>query len=71
MDIPEELKKYHHLYAYMVSRQLAKNDPPFSSFIICAMRKADSNNLHKLIQAFPDIWRELSELYNLHVPELE
>jgi hypothetical protein len=40
-----------------------KGDPPFSALIMAAMRRADTDNLHKLKLAFPEIWSELDERY--------
>ena len=52
------------LYDYRISRTLMIGDPPFSSFIMAAMRKADSKNIEKLKFVFPDIWKELQARYN-------
>ncbi len=51
------------LHSYNVSRDLMKGDPPFSALIMAAMRRADTDNLHKLKLAFPEIWSELDERY--------
>lgn len=51
------------LYSYNVSKELMVGDPPFSSLIMAAMRKADSNNIAKLKSIFPEIWEELEERY--------
>lgn len=51
------------LHSYNVSRELGVGDPPFSALIMAAMRKADSSNIIKLQQAFPEIWDELNERY--------
>jgi hypothetical protein len=51
------------LHSYQVSLELMREDPPFSAFIMAAMRKADSDNIIKLQLAFPEIWDELTERY--------
>ena len=51
---------------YHQSIELAKRDPPFYALIMAAMRKADSTNLPKLREAFPDVWLELNARY--HAP---
>lgn len=52
------------LHAYSVSLELAKGDPPFSAFIFCAIRKADSVNLERLRLAFPELVSEMEARYN-------
>ena len=52
------------LHAYLVSQELAKGDPPFASFIFCAIRKADSQNLARLSMVFPELVDEFRERYN-------
>lgn len=39
-------------------------DPPFSSIIMAAFRKADSDNIERLKLAFPEIWQEFWARYN-------
>ena len=51
------------LHAYRVSQELAKGDPPFSAFIFCAIRKADTLNLERLRLAFPELVREVEQRY--------
>lgn len=51
------------LHAYRVSQELAKGDPPFSAFIFCAIRKADTFNLERLRLAFPELVQEMEERY--------
>lgn len=51
------------LHSYMVSYELARQDPPFSALIMAAMRKADSQNSILLHHAFPEIWNELQARY--------
>jgi hypothetical protein len=47
------------LYDYRASQQLAASDPPFYALIMAAMWRADTDNLEKLRDAFPRVWREL------------
>lgn len=52
------------LYAYKESQELAATDWGFDSLIMAAMRKADSENIELLKDAFPEIWQELRARYN-------
>lgn len=53
----------HH--DYTVSRNLANDcDASFASLVMAAMRKADTLNLSRLQEGFPEIWAELQERYN-------
>jgi hypothetical protein len=52
------------LHSYHVSLKLLKNDPPFCSLIMAALRKADTRNLAILSRAFPEVWTELDRRYN-------
>lgn len=45
-------------------RSSALVDEPFYGLIMAAMRKADSANLWRLKQAWPEAWAELQERYN-------
>ena len=47
-------------YDYHRSLQLAISDEPFAALIMAAMRRADTNNLETLRNAFPDIYAELA-----------
>lgn len=49
---------------YKESLKIAANDYSFKGIIMAAMRKADTNNLEILQQAWPEIWDELLKLYN-------
>lgn len=51
---------YHE---YARSRELIAQDEPFYALIMAAMRKADSANLWRLKQAWPEVWAELQERY--------
>lgn len=51
-------------FDYDVSREIAKNDPPFASLIMAAMRKADSINIAKLAAVFPEIHDEVRARHN-------
>ena len=52
-------------YDYSVSRELESRDYPFYALIMAAMRRADSFNLVQLKEAFPNVWKEMMERYNL------
>lgn len=54
------------LFDYEASRGIAEQDHPFYALIMAAMRKADTENLHKLRQAFPHTHHELMVRY--HAP---
>ena len=47
-------------YDYRRSIQIAIQDEPFYALIMAAMRQADTRNLEKLRQAFPDTYEELA-----------
>ena len=51
------------LHSYQRSLDLSKQDEPFSSYIMAAMRKADTHNAARLRQAFPEIAREFYERF--------
>ena len=51
-------------YDYEMSKQIAKEDYPFYSLIMAAIRQADSDNLQKLRIAFPHVYYELEKRYN-------
>ena len=46
------------LYDYHASLRLEETDPPFYALIMAAMRKADSNNIVILRDAWPEIYDE-------------
>lgn len=52
------------LYDYKQSIEIDKQDYPFYGLIMAAMRKADYENIQKLITAFPDVYKEFNERYN-------
>lgn len=52
------------LYEYMESRRITLQDFSFYALIMAAMRKADSDNLPKLQEAFPETWGELAARYD-------
>lgn len=39
-------------------------DRPFVAIIMAAMRKADTDNLELLVNAFPQVFTELQQRYN-------
>ena len=52
------------LYDYRESQALAAQDVPFYALIMAAMRRADTDNLVRLRNAFPDVHDELTNRYN-------
>ena len=51
---------------YRESAKLSREDHPFYSLIMAAMRKADTANTAKLKQAWPEVWKECVARY--HAP---
>ena len=51
------------LFDYLESQALGSTDPQFAS-IMAAMCKADTDNLARLTQAFPEIWGEFKQRHN-------
>lgn len=51
-------------YEYRESQDLLKQDYTFYGLIMAAMRRADTYNLAKLQEMWPDTWNELRERYN-------
>ena len=49
---------------YLLSKELFEKDASFAALIMAAMRKADSSNLARLKEAWPEIWKELEARYN-------
>jgi len=54
------------LYDYHLSSRLGIQDYPFYALVMAAMRQADTTNLAKLRDAFPNTWDELDARY--HAP---
>ena len=52
------------LHDYDVSRELERADHPFYGLIMAAMRRADTDNLAKLTDAWPEVYAELDARYN-------
>lgn len=52
------------LYDYKKSQEIDAQQYPFYALIMAAMRQADSNNIEKLKEAWPDVWHELRTRYN-------
>lgn len=52
------------LFDYQTSKEIARQDFPFYAVIMAAMRQADTDNLAKLQDAWPDTWSELKTRYN-------
>ncbi|MBA7635007.1 hypothetical protein ES703_42607 [subsurface metagenome] len=51
-------------YDYLQSQEIAAMDRPFYAIIMAAMRKADTDNLELLRDAFPQTFNELRERYH-------
>lgn len=51
------------MFDYRLSRKLLNDDPPLSALIMAAMRKADPDNLSRLVLEWPEIYQELQERY--------
>jgi hypothetical protein len=51
-------------YDYRVSQEIAATDPPFAALIMAAARKADSDNVELLREAWPETIAELRARYN-------
>jgi hypothetical protein len=52
------------IYEYRAAMHIEDQGYPFYALIQAAMRKADSDNLEKLKEAFPEVWKEFLERYN-------
>ncbi len=50
-------------YDYLQSRGIAALDRPFYAIIMAAMRRADTDNLELLRNAFPQVFTELDARY--------
>ena len=58
------------LYNYERSIEIAQADYPFYALIMAAMRKADSSNIEKLKEMWPETYNELKARYNAPGGEL-
>ncbi len=52
------------LHSYHYSRKLLVKDPPFYALIMCAIAKADTENLKKITQLWPAVVLEYKERYS-------
>lgn len=52
-------------HEYEESKRIERGGFAFYSLIMAAMRQADSGNILKLRTAFPDVWDELRERYDV------
>ena len=52
------------LHEYQESAKVELAGHPFYAIIMTAMRQADSQNIERLRQAFPDTWEELRARYD-------
>lgn len=53
-----------NLYEYDTSKKIVAECYPFYALIMAAMRQADTDNLKRLRDAFPETWAELMRRYN-------
>lgn len=53
-----------NLFDYRLSAEIAMRDEPVAALIAAAMRRADTDNMEKLAQAFPEIACDLQDRYN-------
>lgn len=51
------------LHSYRVSFELSSHEYPFYSLIMAAMRRADTDNIEKLKEAWPEVYDELMLRY--------
>jgi hypothetical protein len=49
---------------YQEYKVISYENPSFKALIMAAMAKADTDNLRKLQEAFPDVWAEMLKRYN-------
>jgi hypothetical protein len=63
-SISNQIDKGRYLYEYKESREITLKDYSFYALVMALMRKADSDNLEKLQEAWPDVWEELHARYN-------
>lgn len=54
------------LHEYEVSKVVSTCDYPFYSLLFALIRQADTNNLEKIKQAWPDKYKEFVDRY--HAP---
>lgn len=59
------------LWDYQLSGHIDAQDYPFRAIVMAAMRKADTENLRKLREAFPHVHRELTQRWNAPAGRLE
>ena len=51
-------------FDYQISKKIAGQDFPFYSLIMAAMRQADTGNMAKLTNSWPEVAAELRARYN-------
>lgn len=51
-------------HEYRVSQEIDAHDYPFYALIMAAMRKADTANMRRLREAFPEVHADLVARYN-------
>ena len=59
------------LHEYRESQRVAGEGYPFYALIMAAMRQADTDNVERLKQAFPETWRELKARYRASYGRLD
>lgn len=52
------------LHNYLQSREISDGDPSFYSLLFALLRKADSANYGRLVEAFPQAAAEFQARYN-------
>ena len=52
------------LYDYQLSKEIEQQDYPFYAILMAVFRQADSDNLNKLREAFPEVGIEFVRRYN-------
>ena len=52
------------LHDFRVSGELATSGVPFTALLLAAMQRANTTNLERLKQAFPEVHAELEKRFN-------
>lgn len=52
------------LYDYWAAEKIIAADPPFYALIMAAVHKADTLNMARLREAFPEVYAEFVARYN-------
>ena len=51
-------------FDYQQSKAIIADDPSFCALLMAAMTKADSTNLERLRQAFPEVYGEITRRHD-------